>query len=420
MRPFLRPSWPKRSPILAWLPRTTPHRVSHRIATTSARHAAPVDVPSLVVSPGSKHHNSLPSFLEWAERTGRSLASAVSVGTLYEYMSALALMRLGFSLIRVGRGGDAGIDLIGHWVLTRLREPMPIIVQCKSRKISCNPGHIRELEGSFQGIPPAWRNKDVMGLLVTTKKATTGVLRALGQSQWPMGFVLVSREGLIEQFVWNRMASEKGLEGVGVTLRHTPRALLVEPGEEVDEDEKVSTKIRAKFKNAGTMKDIQLTWMGSPIFPDRVTLDQETVKLIRQITPSEEEDLPVVEVEKKPRGRPKGSTKEAMAEKVVKKPRPVGRPVKTWSQREPIPRGGRIPENIKVPTTGHITGRPSGSRDKSKRQQTKSKPPPPELVPTVSKRPVGRPRLRPPIVRCARVGRPAGSKAKPKAPADTG
>ncbi|KAL1795904.1 hypothetical protein ACET3X_006128 [Alternaria dauci] len=396
MQPFLRPSWPNRTPILAWLPRTTPHRVPHRIATTSARNAAPVDLPSLIVSPGSKHHNSLPSYIEWAERTGKSLTSTVSIGTLYEYMSALALMRLGFSLLRVGRGGDAGIDLIGHWVLAPLREPLPIIIQCKSRRIVCSPSQIRELEGSFQGIPPAWQNKDVMGLLVTTRKATIGVLRAMGQSRWPMGFVLISREGLIEQFVWNRAASEKGLQGVGVTLRHTPRALLAEPEEEVGKDEKVSKKIRAKFKNAGTRKDIQLTWMGSPIFPGRDTLDEETVKLIHQLAPIEEKASSVAEEEEKTS-------------------RPVGRPVKLWSDRSPKPRGGQIPDVVKDPSGGHVTGRPPGSKTK-----TRNTPAPPDIMPTGLKRSVGRPKTRLPVVRRTIKGRPPGSKNKSKAPVDAG
>jgi hypothetical protein len=343
MRPPLRPSWPLRTLVLAWLPRTTPHRVPRRIATTSARHAAPVDLPTLIVSPGSKHHNSLPSFLEYAQRTGLDLTSSPSgVGTLYEYMSALALMRLGFSLLRIGRKSDAGIDLIGHWVLAPLREPMPVIIQCKSRNGSCKPSHIRELEGSFQGIPPDWRNKNVLGLLVTTNKATAGTLRALQQSQLPMGFVLISREGLIEQFVWNRVASERGLEGVGVTVRHTPRALLLEPEEEPEGNPtKTASKVRAKFKNTGTRRDIQLTWMGLPIFPDRDNLDQETLELIRQITPREEEASAAVEVVQK---------------------RPRGRPVAKWSDLAPAPRGGKLPRTIKEPRRG----RPLGSKNKPK------------------------------------------------------
>ncbi len=421
MRPSLRPSWLSQPSLLARLPRTTPHRVPHRIATTSAHNAAPVDLPKLIVSPGSQHHNSLTSFLEYAKRTNLALKSTVAVGTIYEYMSALALMRLGFSLLRIGRKADAGIDLIGYWVLGPLREPMPIIIQCKSRKCNCNPSHIRELEGSFQGIPPDWRNKDVLGLLVTTRKATTGVLRALGQSQWPMGFVLISREGLIEQFVWNRAASERGLQGVGVTVRHTPRALLVEP-EELEGDAKDSRKRQAKFKNTGTRKDIQLTWMGSPIFPDRDDLDQETLKLIRQISPSNEEaPAPTItEVQKKPRGRPKGSTKAMIAKPSVPKPiapKPIGRRVKIWTERAPSPRGGRIPRVVKEPRGGHVNGRPLGSKTKPKVPEVPKEPEEPEP----SKPHRSRSKLnKPETIRRKKLGRPIGSKNKPKVPDDTG
>ena len=88
--------------------------------------------------------------------------------------------------------------MIGHWVLAPLREPMRVLIQCKSRSSSVSPCHVRELEGSFIGIPPDWRNKDVLGLIVTSMKATKGVLKAIGDSRWPMGFVMISRTGLIQ------------------------------------------------------------------------------------------------------------------------------------------------------------------------------------------------------------------------------
>jgi len=161
--------------------------------------------------PKTLKHNSLQSFIEYAKRTELPSHKTVYVGTHYEYITSLALMRLGFSTIRIGGRSDAGIDLIGHWVLAPLREPLPVIIQCKARKIPTNPKHIRELEGSFHGIPYEWKSKEVFGLLVTTVKATKGVLEALSQSRCPMGFVLISRDGLIQQFAWNRAASEKGL-----------------------------------------------------------------------------------------------------------------------------------------------------------------------------------------------------------------
>ncbi|KAJ4364554.1 hypothetical protein N0V83_009150 [Neocucurbitaria cava] len=378
MRPSLSPPWLTQRALLPWLPRAAPHpRVPRRIATTSAANAAPVDIPKLIVSPGSLHHNSLPSFLEYAKRTKLAPERTVYVGTHYEYTTALALMRLGFSLLRVGRKQDAGIDLIGHWVLAPLREPLPVIIQCKARKISINPAHVRELEGSFQGIPADWRKKDVLGLFVTTKKATKGVLEALGQSRWPMGFVLVSRDGTVQQFVWNRAASERGLEGVGVTVRYTPRALAADAKEEVEEVEVVKiprkgTKKRsARPAISGTRKDIQMTWMGSPIFPDRDNLDQETVKLMRIIEP----DACINEIKPspgRPRGRPKGSTNVPKTTTVVvKTPRKPGRPKgsKTLkSAKVPSPRGGQVPKAPRKPPAKEagIRGRPKGSKNKPK------------------------------------------------------
>ncbi|OAL47566.1 hypothetical protein IQ07DRAFT_572300 [Pyrenochaeta sp. DS3sAY3a] len=347
MRLPLRPQWHKQPSVLPWLPLARLQNiVPRRIATTSSHNAAPVDIPKLIITPGSVHHNSLPSFLEYAKRTNLTPETTFYVGTHYEYATALALLRLGFSLLRVGRKDDAGIDLIGHWVLAPLREPLPIIIQCKARKISLSPANIRELEGSFRGIPADWRGKDVLGLLVTTKKATKGVLEALGQSRLPMGFVLVSREGSIQQFVWNRAASNRGLEGVGPAIR----------------------------------KDIQLTWMGSPIFPDRKNLDDETLKLMSSMAP--EEDVSV------------GSGSYAYKVNPARKGRP-----RTFHSA-PSPRGGggdkgpseKTTKPAKTTTTGKAVptpkprGRPKGSKNKPK----------------------------------PRRGRPKGSKNKPKARVDPG
>ncbi|KAI4649474.1 hypothetical protein J4E93_003794 [Alternaria ventricosa] len=418
MRPSLRPLWLPQTSFLARLPRTTPHRVPRRIATTSARNAAPIDLPKLRLSPGSLYHDSLTTFLEYAKETNLNLTSTLAIGTIYEYMSAQALMRLGFSLLRIGRMGDAGIDLIGHWVLGPLREPMPVIVQCKARSNSVNPKHIRELEGSFQGVPPHWRNKDVLGLLVTTKKATTGVMKAIANSSCPMGFILISREGLVEQFVWNRAATERGLQGVSVTVRHTPRALLEDPEEGLEEDTKVSKKSQDKFKTSGTMKDIQLTWMGSPIFPDRDNLDQETLKLMRQIPANiVHVPAPVVEVEEPPQGHSKGSVKDKKKATPVVAPK-LGRPLKKWSEKVPHPRGGQISGTLKKPTEGHTLGRPPGSKTK---RRAGDEPAVVEKPPRPPKDPHRHKKLRQQIPTCRpRLGRPPGSKNKPKVPVDTG
>jgi hypothetical protein len=343
----------------------------------------------LVVTPGSPHHNSLASFLDYVKRKGLTTVSTLYVGTHYEYTCALALLRLGFSLLRTGAKNDAGIDLIGHWVLAPLREPLRVILQCKAWKGPLSPANIRELEGSFRATPPDWKSKDVLGLLVSTKKASKGTLQALGQSRWPLGFVMISNEGTILQFAWNRAAAGRGLEGVGVTVRHTPWALIADQvGEQHVETTtpKKTNKRLAKFKNAGTRKDIQLTWMGSPIFPERESLDQETVELMRCITPKDAEipaPPPRLKLKRGPRPRIK---EEADETPVEPKPRGRGRPkgtTKLFYERLPRPRGGLIPKpRAPVPET---RGRPKKQIDIGKRSP----------------------------------GRPKGAKNKPKPPMDT-
>ncbi len=133
-----------------------------RIATTSTANPAPMDMPKLIVSHGSKHHDSLASYLEYADRKNLDPTSTVHVGTTYEYIVLEALQRLGFLLKRIGRRSDAGIDLIGYWALQPLRAPMPTVVQCKATNRLCGPVLIRELVGTLQHVPqPGWRIKDI-------------------------------------------------------------------------------------------------------------------------------------------------------------------------------------------------------------------------------------------------------------------
>ncbi|KAF2034138.1 hypothetical protein EK21DRAFT_57155 [Setomelanomma holmii] len=340
MRLFLRPPWQIPLQLHRWQPRA-PRSIPRRIATTSATNAAPIDIPKLILSPGSPHHNSLPTFLEYAKRAKLAPTRTVYIGTHYEYTVALALMRLGFSLLRIGKKFDAGIDLIGHWALAPLREPMRIIIQCKARQGSIYPNTMREMEGSFQGVPPDWRNKDVLGLLVTTNKATKGTLEALGQSRHPMGFVMVSKDGTVQQF-----------------------------------------KSQAKFRNAGTKRDIQMTWMGTPISADRNELDQDTLDLLQLVKP----DAPVRHVVRKS---------------------PAGR--KKTMHRAPAPRGGLV--------TGK-RGRPSASRKASAAEIEVTLDDAAIEVPVIE---VPRKRGRPKgSENQPKRGRPQGSKNRPKAILDAG
>jgi hypothetical protein len=327
--------------------------------------------------------------------------STVYVGTHYEYVVSQSLLRLGFSLFRTGGRADRGIDLLGHWVLPTLREPLPVVVQCKSvdSQTRCNPAHIRELEGSFQGTPVGWRNKDVLGLLVTTQNATKGVLERLGLSKLPLGFVKVSRRGTIEQCLWNEAAQARGLEGVGVTVRYTPLVLLNGKDDLEDEEENLpeiingkrrrKKRIPEKFRIAGAKKDIQLTWMGSPIFPEREGLDEETIKLLDVLT-HDSRELPRKLRTPGVMGRPLGSkNKPKVAATKTKTSTAAARKKATASKttaekQKPATKKTSLATN--PPAAAKTMGRPLGSRNKPKMP-----------VPTLAQR-----------------GRPKGSKNKVK------
>ncbi|KAK4156204.1 hypothetical protein C8A00DRAFT_30899 [Chaetomidium leptoderma] len=174
--------------------------------------------PLIYPSAPSPHHTDLPTFLAHAARTNLDRSSTVYVGTHFEYTVLLALARYGLSLRRVGGVSDCGIDLLGTWSIPIIL----ILTQCKAVQRP-GPHLVRELEGAFVGAPAGWRGMSggVVGLLVTEKHATKGIREALARSRWPMGFVACSREGRVEQFLWNRRAEEEaGLEGLGVGMRY--------------------------------------------------------------------------------------------------------------------------------------------------------------------------------------------------------
>jgi hypothetical protein len=50
-------------------------------------------------------------------------------------------------------------------------------------------------------------------------QATKGMRDALIRSHVPMGFLQVTAEGKVLQFIWNHEAAQKGLEGLGVATR---------------------------------------------------------------------------------------------------------------------------------------------------------------------------------------------------------
>lgn len=170
------------------------------------------------IAHGSAHHSSLSEFLTYASTATLSPTSTVYRGTHYEYTVANTLSGLGFSLTRVGRASDLGIDLLGSWALPSRPAPLSILVQCKAE--APKPSMVRELEGAVVGAPVRYRGEGTIAMLAAAKEATKGVRDAVGRSGLPMAYLNITTEGRVRQFVWNQAAVECGLEGVGVTLRY--------------------------------------------------------------------------------------------------------------------------------------------------------------------------------------------------------
>ncbi|KAH0007839.1 hypothetical protein KCU78_g11559, partial [Aureobasidium melanogenum] len=171
-----------------------------------------------VITHGSLRHTSLSEFLDYADAANLSPTSTVYRGTHYEYTVAEALERLAFSLTRVGRASDLGIDLLGSWALPSRPKPLNVLIQCKAE--APKPSMVRELEGAVVGAPVRYRGEGTIAILAAAKEATKGVRDAVGRSGLPMAYLNITTEGKIRQFVWNHAAVERGLEGLGVALRY--------------------------------------------------------------------------------------------------------------------------------------------------------------------------------------------------------
>lgn len=171
-----------------------------------------------VITHGSLRHTSLSTFLTYASAANLSPTSTVYRGTHYEYTVQEALDRLAFSLTRVGRASDLGIDLLGSWALPSHPKPLNVLIQCKAE--APKPSMIRELEGAVVGAPVRYRGEGTIAILAAAKEATKGVRDAVGRSGLPMAYLNITTEGKIRQFVWNHSAVECGLAGVGVALRY--------------------------------------------------------------------------------------------------------------------------------------------------------------------------------------------------------
>ncbi|KAL8936812.1 MAG: hypothetical protein Q9211_004000, partial [Gyalolechia sp. 1 TL-2023] len=177
------------------------------------------------------------------------------VGTYYEYLCLATLRRLSFTLTRTGGRSDRGIDLLGHWHLPSIPEPLRVLVQCKAQNSSLTPSLVRELAGIYAGAPAGWRNDGADGktvaMLCGKKAATAGARDALRSCKVPVVWVAIEDSGTdgpgkVKQVLWNQRVNELGAEGVGVGLRYMPGG---RPGFELE-------------------KEVVLTWQGKVWEPD--------------------------------------------------------------------------------------------------------------------------------------------------------
>ena len=234
-----------------------PERSNAKKTKRSRKSTSASKLPPRLVQPSPNHHD-LDSFLAYATRVSLNKATNVFKGTLYEYSVAAVLSRLNFTLHRTGRSNDLGIDLVGHFHLPKVGKAartrkansleLKVLVQCKALKPT--PSMVRELEGAHAGAPAGWRGDNVLALLVASKAATKGVRDALQRSRWPMGLVQVTSEGEVKQFLWNAVAEEIGLAGLGVTVKYADSTNGVK---EDDEEAQREGKVQSS---------IALTWLG--------------------------------------------------------------------------------------------------------------------------------------------------------------
>ncbi|KPI40696.1 uncharacterized protein AB675_10870 [Cyphellophora attinorum] len=110
--------------------------------------------------------------------------------------------------MRTGKAGDRGVDLAGFWHLpdggqtegAPNTRSLRVLTQCKRHrgKKSLQPSAVRELEGAFLGAPPGWRGEDVLGVMVSTKPATKGVLTALSASKRGLVWICLEEDETFE------------------------------------------------------------------------------------------------------------------------------------------------------------------------------------------------------------------------------
>ena len=183
--------------------------------------------------PAYQKHHDLASFLSYAEQTSLPQTASTYIGTHYEYTVLNTLRRFAFLLYRVGGREDAGVDLVGTWFLParhRRQRMLRVFVQCKALRTKLGPNLVRELEGTFTTLLPRINSndddddgrKDEVGILISTREATKGVRDAMATSAFPLFWMMVQRNGTLQQALWNARVEELGLGLLGVETRYSP------------------------------------------------------------------------------------------------------------------------------------------------------------------------------------------------------
>lgn len=187
--------------------------VSHEQSPAKPTH---LPLASILTVPNPLH-SSLSTFLEHAHRVRLTPTTQVFLGSRYEYLTQEKLASYGFELLRTGKAGDRGVDLAGYWHLpdpghaqgAGITQKLRVLVQCKrlKGKKGLQPSAVRELEGAFLGAPAGWRSEDVLGVMVSTKPATKGVVTALSASK--RGLIWICME---EREIDSAESTESGLQ----------------------------------------------------------------------------------------------------------------------------------------------------------------------------------------------------------------
>jgi hypothetical protein len=224
------------------------------------------NIPTAPSSASSQNHYDLPSFLSYAQRTALPETSTTYVGTHYEYTVLRSLRRFAFNLHRVGGRDDAGTDLVGTWHIPgrTLLAPVRVVVQCKALSAKLGPNLVRELEGAFRHSPAGWRTTDKLAILISPREATRGVRNTLMRSVYPLFWVMMERDGVIRQVLWNSKAEEMmGFAALGVDMRYQSSP-QTSPSPSVTSDDPARP-------------EVVLTWDGSDL-PDMDHMEREMAK----------------------------------------------------------------------------------------------------------------------------------------------